>query len=178
MIISARHTRLQPIPVFLAAIMSLSAAGAIASPLPKGATTLREEYGSWQVICAAKDQTTHCVMQQTQIDAKSQQRVLTIELGGVDNGVLSGGMVMPFGLDLQKGISIGFANGEPQQVFQFSTCLPAGCIVPVEFGKEDIAALRENATLEISATANSDKSPIKFPVSLEGFAAALDRLAN
>lgn len=175
---SARHTRLRPIPVFLAAVISLSAAGVTAAPLPKGATTLREEYGSWQVLCAAKDQTTRCVMQQIQIDAKSQQRLLTIELGGVENGVLSGGMVMPFGLDLQKDVSIGFANGKPLRVFPFSTCLPAGCIVPIEFGEEDIAALRENATLEISATANGDKSTINFPVSLEGFAAALDRLTD
>jgi len=148
------------------------------APLPKGPTTLREEYGSWQVICAAKDQATRCVMQQIQIDAKSQQRVLTIELARTGNGTLSGGMVMLFGLALQKGVSLGFAKGEPLQVSQFSTCLPAACIVPLEFGEEAIAALRKNASIEISATANSDKSPIKFLVSLEGFSAALDRLAD
>ncbi len=139
---------------------------------------LREEYGSWQVICAAKDEATRCVMQQVQIDAKTQQRVLMIELGRGDNGNLSGIMVMPFGLDLQKGVGLGLEGGDPFQISGFSTCLPAGCIVPLTFGEKQLEVLRENAALVISATANADAAPVKFAISLDGFVPALNRLAD
>src|SRR5688572_23504746 len=120
--------------------------------LPGGATSLRESHGDWAVSCNIQQQNGKnvklCGLSQEQHDQNSRQRVLAIELrpeGAAAQGVL----VLPFGLDLDKGASFQIDDGPPSPVNKFRTCLPQGCLVPVNFDARTLAAVRKGNQLKV-----------------------------
>ena len=149
---------------------------ASAAPLPGGAGTLSESYQDWQINCATKDTSTHCTMVQMQADPKTRQRVLAMEIGRSSDGRFSAMLVLPFGLALAKGVSLRIDDGDEGNALGFTTCLPAGCLVP--FAIDDVRqnALKAGATLNISATASDSAQPVAFGISLNGFSSAFARL--
>jgi invasion protein IalB len=87
----------------------------------------------------------------------------------------AGNLVLPFGLLLDAGVALQIDDGQPRDPLRFSTCLPAGCLVPLSFDAETVAALRAGTALRIKAQ-DTDKKEVTLSVSLKGLAAALDRL--
>ncbi|WP_158285730.1 invasion associated locus B family protein [Pseudohoeflea suaedae] len=148
-----------------------------------GASAITEVHGDWTVSCRqakgrAKDATdsaakTLCTMSQQQVTDK-RQHVISMELRLLD-GQLRGALVMPFGLALAAGTSLQIDKAESMGPLPFSTCLPAGCIVPVVVTSAQLAALRSGQQLSVNATALS-KQPVLLSISLKGFAATYDRL--
>ena len=102
-----------------------------------------------------------------------RQRLFGIEIIPQDTGAV-GTLILPFGLDLAKGakLTVGKVTGAP---LAFRTCIPAGCIVPLQFDAGMLAALRTNTTLSVTVQAVGKGVPHQVPVSLGGFGPALDR---
>lgn len=156
-------------------LASISSAPVLAAPLPGGASTLQETYQDWTVSCQSQKETSICVMRQDQSSTQTGQRVLTAELRNVGGGKVEGVLLMPFGLDLAKGAATKIDETTGPNL-AFSTCLPQGCLAPVNFDAKQVAALKAGTNVQVTTTALSPSQPVAFKVSLKGFGAALDRI--
>lgn len=160
----------------MAALLALSAPVAAqnaGSSLPGGASSLQETYQDWSLSCQSAQKVVCAVSQQQ--SQQNGQRVLAVELRGGAEGGISGNLVLPFGLLLDSGAVLQIDDGQPRAPLRFSTCVPAGCLVPLTFDAKTIAALRPGTALKIKVQ-NMDKQEVTLSISLKGLAAALDRL--
>jgi invasion protein IalB len=164
--------------LFLAALsgLVLTAPAMAAATLPGNATSLTETHDDWTVRCAIDQNLVHCAAQQEQLSTQTKQRVLAIEiLPGAD--VLTGTLVLPFGLDLAKGAVLKVDDKLTSPTLTFQTCLPAGCLVPLRIGKDWETTMRAGTALAVSAQA-VNAQPANFSISLKGLGSALDRIAE
>lgn len=149
-----------------------------AAGLPGGASALNETHGDWAVTCSAADGNARCAISQVQVNNENQ-RVLSVELAATEGGTAAGGMlVLPFGLALDNGVALSIDEAAAMPTFRFSTCLPAGCLVPLAFDRDTLAAIRGGTALQAKAAANGNGQEVKFSISLTGFTAALSRAAE
>ncbi|QCI66762.1 invasion associated locus B family protein [Phreatobacter stygius] len=151
------------------------AAAPVASTLPGGASSLQETYQDWQVACLQQGAGKRCALSQQQADPQSRQRVLAIELTTVADKA-EGVLVLPFGLALDKGVTLQIDDGPVGQPLRFRTCLPAGCLVPLSFDARAVATLRRGTAIKAKVTTD-DGRETTFSISLKGLAPALDRTA-
>lgn len=159
-----------------AALLAFTApAGAqeVTSKLPGGASSLQETYEAWSLGCQGTPQTV-CAISQQQVQ-QNGQRVLAIELKREADGALAGNLILPFGLRLDAGAALQIDTAAPQQPLRFSTCLPGGCLVPLNFDAETVTALRGGTLLKVNVQ-SIDAKEVPLSISLKGLAAALDRL--
>ena len=161
-----------------------AAAAQDAPTLPGGAGSLTETHGDWTVSCVIRDvggkPAKLCAISQEQQDGKTRQRVLRIELqpkGKQAEGVA----ILPFGLALGDGVTLQVDDGEAGLVLPFSTCLPAGCLVPIGFGPEMLKSLSAAAKLKLNArpsgAADAQKT-VTLSASLKGFDSAFKRASE
>ncbi len=144
--------------------------------LPGGASSLRETYQDWTVSCQIINNVKQCALSQEQ-QQQNGQRVLAIELQPNAEGGIAGITVMPFGLKLNQGVKVQIDEQAELPAIAFSTCLPAGCLLPISLDVKSVAALRAGQALKLKA-ASVDGRDMNFPVSLKGFSAALDRVSK
>lgn len=142
---------------------------------PAGPSALSETYNDWEVACSAAGEGRRCSLAQRQA-REDGQRVLAIELMP-QAGELKGMLVLPFGLGLAKGVSFAIDDSDAGKALPFSTCLPAGCLVPLAFAADTIEALRQGTTLKLGVFTSDTGEPVQLSISLKGFAAALERTA-
>jgi invasion protein IalB len=166
----------------VAAAMMFSLLGAQAfandaGALPGGATTLRETHGDWAVSCVSAPQNGApakvCTFAQEQANGQSRQRVLAVELRPNGSSV-EGTLVLPFGLALEQGARLQIDEGQQLPPLRFRTCVPAGCLINLNFDDKTLDALRKGNSLRIKAAADGGRE-VTLAVSLRGFAGALDR---
>lgn len=143
--------------------------------LPGGASALNETYRDWRVTCAQQGGLKRCVISQSQAQ-QNGQRVLAVELNAPSGNLVTGTLILPFGLALDSGIALQIDDKPSAQPLRLRTCLPGGCIVNLSFDAPMLAALRTGSTLKIKATADGG-AEAPFSISLQGFATALDRIA-
>ena len=162
----------------------LAVAIAVAAPLaaqstalPGGASSVQETFESWVVACVQDGSAKRCALSQQQTDQQSHQRVLAIELSAASGDKVEGALVLPFGLALDRGVTLQVDESPAGPTLRFRTCLPAGCVVPLSFDAKLLAALRKGAALKVNAVADNGKDTV-FTISLKGFPAALDRTAS
>lgn len=177
---AARLTR--SMGLALAACASIGAAqaqtaaapAAPAAQLPNGANSVEETFGDWRVACLTRDNVKRCAISQEQANSQTRQRVLAIELGGGADK-LDGILVLPFGLVLDRGVTLQLDDQAAQAPLRFRTCLAVGCVVPVHFDGKFLAALRSGTSLKgkVGVEGAADQT---FAISLKGFATALDRM--
>lgn len=148
------------------------------TPLPGGASALREVYADWQVNCSSSKAGAACAMAQVQADPKTQRTLLVVEVTASGADAARGTLVMPFGLALSAGVSLSIDNGAKSSPLSFTTCLPSGCTVPFNLKPDMLKALRQGSTLHIEATVNDNGKFVQFSVPLSGFAAAFSRLTQ
>ncbi len=149
--------------------------------LPGGASNLSEVYEAWTVTCGFSvvhdgKKVKRCVLSQRQIAQQTRQRVLTIELRPSEGGA-TGLLILPFGLELQKGVTYHLDDGQPGATQSFRTCLPAGCLLDIDFDATVIANLKIGQKLNLTATADGGQEMI-FSISLQGFSNALNRITE
>ncbi|WP_274426071.1 invasion associated locus B family protein [Chelativorans sp. YIM 93263] len=159
------------------AIGLVFAVSSIAAPLPGGAGSLVETYEDWVVSCAAPEGETVCVMRQSQNNQETGQHILTAELRTGTDGAVEGTLLMPFGLALAQGIALAIDETEGP-TFPFLTCLPQGCVAPVNFDHSSLENLKTGDALKITVHAVNAEQRIAFTVSLNGFTAALNRMTE
>lgn len=162
-------------------ITGLAAAGfataAAAQGLPGGATALTETYRDWQVNCVTRAEATRCALVQQQSNPQTRERIIAAELLRDGDG-LAGTFIVPFGLDLEAGVALRVDADPPDEpALRFSTCLPAGCLLPVRLQADRLQQLRSGNRLRLTARAHGGQ-PIEFALSLLGFTTALARLSD
>lgn len=158
------------------AVMILSfpaAAQEAGSALPGGASSLQENYQDWTLACQSTPQRV-CIVSHQQLQ-QNGQRVLAVELRRKGDGALSGNLLLPFGLMLDAGAALQIDDKAAQNPLRFSTCLPVGCVVPLDFDSKTIATLRAGTILKVKGKTIEPKDAT-FSVSLKGLGAAIDRL--
>jgi invasion protein IalB len=163
--------------VLAASLLTLNCGGPVQA-LPGNASALRESHGDWNVACISHEDGTRCAMSQVQADPRTKVRVLAMELRVQPDGQAMGVLIMPFGLALGEGVILDVDGKEDRISLAYSTCLPAGCVVPIVVGPDLLAGLRAGNSLGLSAVSNADKKSLAFALSLKGFSAAFDRLLN
>lgn len=144
--------------------------------LPGGASALNETFQDWQVTCASPQGTKRCAVSQQQTDSKTQQRVLAVELqphGEAAEGML----ILPFGLDLDKGITLKAGETQIGSTLRFKTCLPQGCIAALSFDQKTLELLHKAPSVTVSVSSGDTGQVLSLQVSLKGFAPALNRAA-
>lgn len=167
------NVRIAAAAAALMAFTAPAAAQETTSKLPGGASSLQETYEAWSLACQGTPQTV-CAISQQQVQHNGQ-RVLAIELKRDADGALTGNLVLPFGLRLDAGATLQIDAAPPQPPLRFSTCLPGGCLVPLTFNAEAVAALSGGTLLKVNVQ-SIDAKEVPLTISLKGLAAALDRL--
>ncbi|MBX8827376.1 invasion associated locus B family protein [Ochrobactrum sp. SFR4] len=144
------------------------------STLPGGASSLTETFEDWTVFCVAAGGKTQCIVSQSQIQ-QNGQRVLDIRLNTVTQPDGSNGSVtLPFGLELEQGVTVQLDDGKIGKPLSFRTCLPNGCLVPLSIDRSMLQAMSVGTSLKlVSVSTQNETTP--FIVSLKGFGPALDR---
>lgn len=145
---------------------------------PNGASSIVETFADWTVDCRAADGRKICLLVQSQGDTRSGQRVFAIELRAPREGRSDGTILMPFGLKLENGAILKLDDKDLGQGVRFSTCVPAGCLLPVSFPKVATDAMTSATKLTVAALSLSSGEAVTFNVKLDGFAAALRRAAQ
>ena len=144
--------------------------------LPGGASSLTETHGDWIVRCDVASQTAiACAVRQEQLDKATQQRLLAIEIIPAADDV-SGTLVLPFGLSLERGVLLLVDDNMQMPNQRFATCLPGGCIVRLAIDPEVVVAMRNGKALNVVAVQDRG-AEARFAISLAGLASALDRAA-
>lgn len=162
-------------PMLMATIVAISPLHAQEAPKDGPApSSLAETYDDWSVACSTTDGSRRCVLSQRQVH-QSGQRVLTLELEPVGGAGAQGRLALPFGLYLDKGVSLGVDDATGSEPSPFRTCMPIGCIVALTFTEETIKLLRGGKVLKLVAFASDTEKEVSFSISLKGFGAALDR---
>lgn len=165
--------------IFGAALFVGGTNPSFAQGLPGGATSLNETHGDWTVACTTPEGIVRCAVSQVQINNQNRQRVLSVELTATEGGnAANGTLVMPFGLALDQGVVLSIDEGEFLPPLRFSTCLPAGCVVPLTFNADAVTAMRAGTALKAKAAANGSGQEVNFSISLSGFTSALTRAAE
>lgn len=168
-------------PLVLAQADSSTAAPTTSRPtatLPNGATSINETYGDWTVNCSIVEGAKACVFSQAQGDSQSGQRTFAIELRPPADGRTEGMLLMPFGLKLADGVRLKIDDQNLGQGAQYSICVPQGCLVPVSFPTVATDAMKRGTTLTVTATNPNGDQPVDLAVSLAGFTAAMNRIAE
>ena len=147
-----------------------------ASTLPGGASSLTEAHGDWTVRCAVTTAggAVNCGVSQEQLDKGTHKRMLLIGINAGSEGGATGSLVLPFGLALESGVTLQVDDGTVTSPLHFRTCLPAGCVVPINWNKASVDALRTAKTVKAAAVSDNGQ-PAPFTISMAGFASALDR---
>jgi len=162
---------------------ALAAASAFAADpsLPNGATSLREQYADWTVLCGINtdgdNKTKVCSMQQEQVRQVKNgpsQRVLAVELQPKDKG-LEGVLVLPLGLKLDKGATLKIDEGKASDASPFRTCVFAGCIVDIKADDKMAASLGKGKAIAVKTVSDEGKDA-DFSISLNGFQNAMNRV--
>jgi len=148
---------------------------------PSSASALKEMHGDWSVTCADRMQgQSHakaCVVSQTQIDPKSHQRVVTLELAPslTPTGETAATVLMPFGLVLDRGVALQIGDAPVGAPARFQTCLPVGCVVQLRLDAKTLSMMRSGSSIKMVGVAASDGRRMLFTLPLTGLGAAVDR---
>lgn len=137
------------------------------------ANSLTEVHGDWTVSCVATDGDASCAILQRQVRGGDRQLVLSIELVAADNGrSASGLLILPFGLRLDAGVLLAVDDAAPLPTLRFSTCLPAGCVVPLEFHEDTTPMMQQCGNMQVTAIANDSGQQVKLSIPLAGLGSA------
>ncbi|WP_336294442.1 invasion associated locus B family protein [Bartonella sp. CB169] len=163
----------------VAFVSGLKAASAkdVAATLPNGASSLTEIYGLWTVRCDLEKGKKVCFMHRQEVNDQGRVVVAMTLILSADN-VVSGNLTVPFGIAVSKPVHLKVDEGKSALDTSIRTCVPAGCVVPVVFDKNHVAALRAGKNLKLSMAIATPGEPAlnDLFVQLNGFGKALDRL--
>ena len=146
-----------------------------AATLPNGASSVNETFGDWTVDCRIIERRKQCLLSQAQGNKETGRRVYAIELNPAVGGKVDGTILMPFGLNLDAGAVLKLDDKDLGKGLRFSTCVPQGCLLPVNFPAAATDAMRKGTKLVVASLNLSSNEAVTFNVSLNGFGPALAR---
>jgi len=152
---------------------------ALSDALDTAQATDETAYGAWTVRCEEVDSDGQpdCIMYQNLVMRTGGQPVLQISVGFAppDNQptvVLN----LPLGIYLPPGIGIRIDDTPPAR-FPVERCDPDGCQAVMKLRDTTVAQLRGGRKLEIEFH-DGERQPLEMPLSLDGFGAAFDAVAD
>ena len=137
--------------------------------------TTSTQYQSWTVNCTQEADQRQCAMSQSLNLQNQSGLLLRVELQRNAEGAASGIVIVPFGLDITKGISLSI-DGGPRWNLPMRTCQNFGCVVPLTLGPGIVDQMKQSNTVQISLYTLDGGQTLEVPVSLVGFTAAFDAL--
>lgn len=148
-----------------------------AATLPNGASSLTETYGLWTINCGLQEGKKVCFMHRQEVNEQGRI-VVAMALVLNSEGAVSGNLTVPFGILVSKPVRLQVDEGKAVIETGIRTCGPAGCMVPIAFDKNHVAALRSGKQLKLAMTiAAAGEPPLNnLFVQLDGFSNALNRL--
>lgn len=146
--------------------------------LPNGASSINETYGDWIVNCSIVENKKVCVFSQTHTSNQNGKRVFAIELQPPADGRTNSVILLPFGLRLDDGVMLKIDEQTLELDARFSTCIPVGCLVPIAFPAADTEAMKRGEKLVVTANSSDGGVSRTFTISLNGFAAAVNRITE
>jgi invasion protein IalB len=156
---------------------SVAQAATPAAQPPGDPSAVNEVHGDWIVNCKAAEGQKQCVIVQVQ-GSSAKQVVFEIQLHLSKDGKTDGLILMPFGLKLDSGAVLTLDDKDFGQPLRFSTCAPQGCLLPVSFPAASLETLKKAKTLGVVSLNFGNGEVVGFKVSLNGFAAAVARVAE
>lgn len=144
-------------------------------PAQDGKPAYQEALGDWQIACAGDGSERRCSLVRQLFDEKTGQRILALELQAKDDR-LQGVAILPFGIALQRGLTVQVRDGDAGKASAFETCLPAGCLAPVVLDQTALGALEQSKVLHV-LVGMTDGQTANFAVPVAGIGAARTRLA-
>lgn len=160
--------------LILAAALALSGAAAAAQARDYPQPLNRESVGDWMVECFDPQPTPGtCQIYQRMLTAGGSDVVMVTTLA-YRGSELHLQMALPLGVDLVDGVVID--HGADAVRLGIARCTGQGCIVegPVDAALLDGLARGESAAVRVSVPV---QGPLDIPLSLQGFAHALARIA-
>lgn len=164
-----------PVPTQPAAPAAAPAAAGTPAATTGGQQIDSQSIGDWVVNCGVNDQGKKlCLLLQQQVKSDTRERVLAVELRAAPQGGAVGVLALPFGLDLQRGVQLTLDGKPLGKPLTFRTCVPGGCLVPLNFDAAGLAQLRKGKALATPAYTADGGQSVPFSVSLDGLSAAFD----
>ena len=161
-----------------ATLVAASPALAQEASLPGGASSLSETHGSWSVNCALVEAKKDCGFNQTVGNPQTGSPLMGMELAAPAANTAEGMLLTAFGLRLDAGVQLGIDGQQLGTARPFLTCVPSGCLVPLQFDEVALSALKVGSTLEVTGVKVDDGQPVTVNLSLAGFTAAYERTAE
>lgn len=170
-----KETAKEPAPPAPSGTVLEPAASSGSAQWPAGASSVSESYGDWTMNCNRAEARTDCVIIQSQGDRRTGKRLFSMELRPPKDGKSEGLILMPFGLQIEPGVSFKLDDRQLGKGAPFSFCVSDGCLVPVSLPTLATDTMKTATNLTISATKPDAKEPTIITVPLSGFAAAFAR---
>lgn len=169
----AKETK-EPAPA-AGTVLEPAAAPAGPAQWPAGARSVSESYGDWTMNCTREDNRTDCVIIQSQGDRRTGKRLFSVELKVPKDGRTEGLILMPFGLQIEPGVTFKLDDRALGKGAPFSYCVADGCLVPISLPTLATDAMKTAQNLTVTANKPDSKEPTVITVPLSGFAAAFAR---
>ena len=127
-------------------------------------------FEDWRVVCPPRSDEADCELSSNVVPGQISMVVDDPTLGSRLR------VIVPHGVFLDPGL--GFSIGDqPLQVYQFETCVQAGCFVLVTIDTTTLELLRDNMNGEVVVVPAAG-TPVTVPYSLNGFAEGFDALVD
>lgn len=155
------------------------AASPAASPAawPAGADSVSETYGEWTTNCARAEARTSCLVTQSQGDRQSGRRQFVFEIRTPQEGRAEGLILMPFGLNIESGVTFKLDEAVLGKGAPYTTCTSEGCLVPISFPTLATDAMKSAKALVVNAQKANSTEAVTITLPLGGFNAAFARAA-
>ncbi|GEP09306.1 invasion associated locus B family protein [Methylobacterium gnaphalii] len=144
---------------------------------PNGARSVSEAYGDWTMNCNREGTQTDCVVIQSQGDRRTGRRQFSVELRAPKDGRAEGLILMPFGMQIEPGVSFKLDDRTLGKGAPYSYCVSDGCLVPISLPTLATDTMKTAQTMSVSAMKPDAKEPTVISIPLMGFAAAFARAA-
>lgn len=127
-------------------------------------------FEDWRVVCPPRGEQANCELSSNVVPGQVSMVLNDPTLGSRLR------VYVPHGVFLDSGL--GFSIGDqPLQVYQFETCLQAGCFALVTIDTATLEQLRNNENGEVVVVPAAG-SPVTVPYSLNGFSEGYDALVQ
>lgn len=144
---------------------------------PAGADSVSETYGEWTTNCARAEARTSCLVTQSQGDRQSGRRQFVFEIRTPQEGRAEGLILMPFGLNIESGVTFKLDEAVLGKGAPYTTCTSEGCLVPISFPTLATDAMKSAKALVVNAQKANSTEAVTITLPLGGFNAAFARAA-
>ena len=133
-------------------------------------------FGDWRIHCnSATGAPSKCQMFQNVIVKETGQPVLQMMVGYIRDVPSPVGVVtLPLGVYLPQGLTLQVDDGQTYEM-AFEFCSAKGCRVRFSIDDALLSTFKDGSTAKFKSY-NNMRKPVRIPVSLKGFTAAIGHL--